>query len=105
LVCPDCQTVVNPNASVCAGCGAEIVRGASRKERATAGCISSIIGVLAAFAVLGLVLRSVRISNELGLPVLLAIMLSAVVFNLLGRLFARLLFRSRLRFYRAYQQR
>jgi hypothetical protein len=105
LVCSHCQSVVNPNASVCAGCGAEIVRGASRKERATAGCLSSIIGVLIAFAALGFILPSVGSSNKFGLPVVLAILLSAVVFNLLGRLLVRLLFRARLRFFRAYQHR
>ncbi len=106
LVCPHCQSVVDQNASVCLGCGAEVVRGASRKEKLTVGCLSTCIGVLITMVAIGsMVLPSIGPPNEMGLAVLLGILLSALVFNVLGRLLASLLFRSRLRFFRTYQHR
>ena len=105
LICPHCQSVVNQNASVCSGCGAEIIRGASRKEKTTAGCLSSCIGVVATLAVIGFILQSGGASNEWGFLVLLGILMSALIFNVLGRLVVGLLFRSRLRFFRAYRHR
>lgn len=55
--------------------------------------------------VIGLILRSTGASNEFGLAILLGLLVSALVFNILGRALVRLLFRSRLRFFRAYQHR
>ena len=37
LLCPLCQTPVSGGASVCRGCGAEIIRAASRRERLLTG--------------------------------------------------------------------
>jgi predicted nucleic acid-binding Zn ribbon protein len=39
LVCPHCQTHVPDRTRVCTGCGAEIVRGANRHERALVGVV------------------------------------------------------------------
>lgn len=105
LVCPHCQSTVDPSASVCLGCGAEIVRGASRKEKFTVGCLSTCIGVLITVVAIGMMLPSIGPPSEMGLAVLLGTLLSALVFNILGRVLASLLFRSRLRFFRTYQHR
>ncbi len=37
LACPHCQTQVPERANVCTGCGAEIVRGTTRRERSRIG--------------------------------------------------------------------
>lgn len=102
-----CQNIVRPGASICTGCGAEIVRGASRKEKSVAGCLSGTVGLLITMVAIGFVLRSSPLgaSNKFGLAILLGLLLSALIFNILGRAFVRLLFRSRLRFFRAYQHR
>ena len=54
---------------------------------------------------LGLLLPSFGASNKFGLPILVGLLASVLVFNILGRLLVRVLFRSRLRFFRAYQHR
>jgi hypothetical protein len=41
--------------------------------------------------------------NEYGLAFVVGMLLAAVVFNLAGRALVRLLFRSRLRFFRTYR--
>lgn len=105
LVCPHCQSVVDQNAWVCSGCGAEIVRGASRKEKTTVGCLSSCIGIVVTLAVIGFILQSGGASNERGFVVLLGGLISALIFNVVGRLIVNLLFRSRVRFFRAYRHR
>ena len=44
LVCPHCLNVIPQAASVCTGCGAEIVlRGATRRERGSAGCATALL--------------------------------------------------------------
>ena len=105
LVCPHCQTGVPDHASVCLGCGAEIVRGASKRERSIAGCLFSGIGVVIALVVVGFTFQSVATPNEYGLAVVGGLLLSAMLFNFLGRALVGLLFRSRLRFFRSYQHR
>lgn len=67
LVCPHCQTTVNPKAFVCLGCGAEVVRGASRREKTTAGYLFTAIGVLITMVAMGLILPVVGARNEYGL--------------------------------------
>lgn len=102
-MCPHCQSVVDQTASVCVGCGAEIVRGASRRERSIAGCLSSGVGVVIALVAVGFKLQSVAAPNEYGLAVVVGLVLSALFFNILGKVLVRLLFRSRLRFFRSYR--
>jgi hypothetical protein len=103
LVCPHCQTGVRDRASVCLGCGAEIVRGASKRERSIAGCLSGGIGVAIALMVIGFTFQSVAAPNEYGFAVVVGLLLSAMTFNIFGRALVRLLFRSRLRFFRNYR--
>lgn len=105
LVCPHCQTAVDQNASLCAGCGAEIVRGASRREKSIAGCLATCIAIVITLGVVGIMFRSVAAPNEKGFAVVVGLLLIAILFNIIGRTLARLLFRSRLRFFRTFQHR
>jgi hypothetical protein len=94
---------------VCRGCGAEIVRGASRRERALIG----VAFVVAAMLVGAVVLRALEIARgapslpapkaEYGFWVSLALIAVIVVPYFLGTRVARLFWRSRVRFYRHYQ--
>lgn len=90
---------------LCAGCGAEIVRGASRREKSVAGCLSSGVGLVIALMVVGFMFHSSASSNKYGLAIIVGLLISALLFNLLGRALVRLLFRTRLRFFRAYRHR
>ena len=76
LVCPHCQTTVDPKASVCLGCGAEVVRGArsGRKRRR-----DSRIGVLITMVAMGLILPVVGARNEYGLAFVVGLLLAAVL--------------------------
>ena len=103
LVCPHCQTAVKSEASVCLGCGAEIVRGASRRERTTGGCLVAIVGLVVTMGVLGLVLPAYGIGSESGLAIIIGLIIAAVILNVLGRVLVGFLFRSRLRFFRTYR--
>ncbi|MBV9008680.1 MAG: zinc ribbon domain-containing protein [Verrucomicrobia bacterium] len=53
LVCPHCNTQVPETASVCTGCGAEVVRGLSRGGRSLVGLLC--VGV--AVVIAGIMLR------------------------------------------------
>jgi predicted nucleic acid-binding Zn ribbon protein len=109
LLCPHCQTPVSDSAKVCRGCGAEIVRGASRRERALIGAMF----VVGAILVAAVVLRALGIAHgapplpppkaEDGFLVLVGLFAVIVVPYLVGTRVARLLWRSRIRFYRAFQ--
>jgi excisionase family DNA binding protein len=59
LVCPHCQTPVSDRARVCSGCGAEVVRGATRRERFLVGVVFAV----AAFLILTVVLRMFQIER------------------------------------------
>lgn len=67
LVCPRCQSSVDSSASVCKGCHAEIVRGASRKEKTTAGCLAMGIGLLVTLIAIGAMLPSLGAPKGKGL--------------------------------------
>ena len=109
LLCPHCQTPTSDKASVCRGCGAEIVRGASRRERALIGAMF----VIAAMLIGAVVWRALEVAHgapplpppkaEYGFWVLLALIVIIFVPYILGTRIARLLWRSRIRFYRRYQ--
>jgi len=100
---------MSEGAMVCRGCGAEIVRGASRRERALIGAMF----VIAAMLVGAVVLRSLEIAHgapplpppkaEYGFWVVLAFIVIVFIPYMLGTGIARLFWRSRIRFYRRYQ--
>ena len=102
LQCPHCRRNFDARASVCAGCGAEIVRGASRNERATAGCPFSLVGLVLSLFVVGVLPLSSSNYGQ-GLAVVVGLFLAVVLFNAAGRVVAKLLFRSKLRFFRGYR--
>ena len=102
LCCPHCRTNVDARASVCAGCGAEIVRGASRKERATADCVFSLVGLAMSLFVVGVLPLSSSNYGQ-GVAVVLGLFLAVVIFNAAGCGVAKLVFRSKLRFFRDYR--
>jgi len=106
LVCPHCHTQVPENASVCTGCGAEVVRGLTRRQRSFVGLVFVAIAIL----IFGVFLRGYEVAN--GHPFLrspkaedglLVIVGFVVVPYLVGINAARLLWRSRVRFFRSFQ--
>jgi len=109
LVCPHCQTPVSDRARVCSGCGAEVVRGASRRERSLTG-LGFVIAAMLVAVVLFRALEIVRGAPPLSSPraedgFLFCVGLIAVVIipYIMGTRVARLLWRSRIHFYRTYQ--
>ncbi len=109
LLCPHCRTPVPDSAMVCGGCGAEIVHGASRGQRALIGIMFVFVAMFAA-AVLLRVLEIARGASPLPPPkaedgfwVSLAVIAVVVVPYMVGTRVARLFWRSRIRFYRHYQ--
>ena len=99
LLCPHCGTQGPASATVCAGCGAEIVHGASRRERSAAGCVVTVIAVLIALVIAGMGSLPETSSDEAFFLVLKFIAL-VIVANAIGRLAIRWLRRSQLRFFR-----
>ena len=83
LVCPHCLNVIPQAASVCTGCGAEIVRGATRRERGSAGCATALLLVVTTFAVAGLRPLPPPGSDE-GLLLITEFLAVALVGNLIG---------------------
>jgi predicted nucleic acid-binding Zn ribbon protein len=105
LRCPHCGTAVPGDASVCCGCNAEVIHGASRRERAAGGCLLMLIGIPVTFAALGLWLKQHNASTDAGFFVLLGLIVAAAFCSLLGALLARFLLRSKVRFFRSYKHR
>jgi predicted nucleic acid-binding Zn ribbon protein len=109
LLCPHCQTPAFDGARVCRGCGAEIVRGATRRER----FFSGVIFAVAAFLILTVVLRMSQIERgSLLLPspksdaalFIFGGLIGLLVFAyIIGKRVAHFLRRSQVRFYRAYR--
>lgn len=109
LVCPHCQTEVPLGANVCAGCGAEVVRGSTRQERSRIGLLFT----LAAIPLLAVILRAVEIGTGLSpfptarsdaaLFFVFGSILYFVCAFIVGRSVARLFRRSQVRFFRSYQ--
>jgi len=109
LVCPHCQTAVSEDSRVCRGCRAEIVHGASRRERSLIG----VMFVIAAMLITVVLFRSLEIMRgapplsapkaEDGFLFFIGLIAVVVIPYLVGTRVARLLCRSRTRFYRAYQ--
>jgi uncharacterized membrane protein YphA (DoxX/SURF4 family) len=100
---------VAESASVCVGCGAEVVRGLSRRQRSFIG----LAFVAAAIVIFGIFLRGYEIANghpflrspkaEDGLLVIVGLVLVVFLPYLVGINAARLLWRSRVRFFRSCQ--
>jgi undecaprenyl pyrophosphate phosphatase UppP len=101
---------VSERASVCTGCGAEIVRGTTRRER---GCVG-LLFVLAALPLLALIFGALQLRGAVPQPdaqdpkallfVLGSIALLVCAY-LVGARLGRLLRRSQVRFFRAYRHR
>lgn len=87
---------------MCAGCGAEIVRGATRRERSAAGCVFAVVALLVAltFAVMG---TMPGLYEDAAFFLILKFVAVALIANVVGRVAIRLACRSRLRFLRTYQ--
>lgn len=109
LVCPHCHTQVPESASVCTGCGAEIVHGLNRRERSFVGLSFVIVALL-----IGVVIwRALEIAHgasvlpspkaEDGFFVIAGFLVLVVVPYCIGKSFGGLLWRSRVRFFRSYQ--
>jgi predicted nucleic acid-binding Zn ribbon protein len=108
LACPHCQTPVSDGTRVCSGCGAEIVRGATRRERFFTGVVFAV----AAFLILTVVLRMFQIEHGSLLPspksdgalfIFLGLIGLLVFAYIIGKRVAHFLRRSQVRFYRAYR--
>ncbi len=109
LVCPHCQTAVSDGTRVCSGCGAEVVRGATRRERFFTGVVFAV----AAFLILTVVLRMFQIEggwlllpspkSENALFVFLGLIGLLVFAYIIGKRVAHFLRRSQVRFYRVYR--
>lgn len=104
LVCPHCDSHVSERASVCVGCGAEIVHGATRRERANFGCAFSILGLVFGLIAIGLMLPP-KPGNDAGLFVFLGLIGFVIAASLLGQGIAHIIYRSKLRFLRRYEHR
>jgi predicted nucleic acid-binding Zn ribbon protein len=109
LVCPHCHTQVPESASVCLGCGAEVIRGLSRGQRSFVG----LAFVAGAILIFGVLLRVYEIATghaflrspkaEDGLLVIVGLVLVVFLPYVVGINAARLFWRSRVRFFRSYQ--
>ena len=100
LVCPHCGTKIPTRASVCAGCGAEIVRGATRQERTRGGCLFTAVAILVAMVIVGMGPMPDPHEDD-ALFLVFKFIALAFIANLVGRLAVRWLRRSKLRFLRA----
>lgn len=102
LVCPHCDSEVSERASVCVGCGAEIVRGATKRERGNLGCAFAFVALLVGLVVMGASRLPAPNSDE-ALFVVFGLLGFVVVGFLVGKGIARLWHRSKLRFLRSYE--
>jgi hypothetical protein len=109
LVCPHCVSQVSADAHVCARCGAEIVRGATRLERRLVGVLFA-IGAFVVGAWFLQIWGSIQSSSLLPRPdsdaaifVFLGIIGLLIAGYILGSSVARLFRRSQVRFFRSYR--
>lgn len=110
LVCPHCKTRVPARAKVCTGCGAEIIRGTTGRER---GCIG-LLFVLAAIPVFGLIFRALQVRGAVPVPdarnpqaflFVMGMFAFFVCAYFIGAAIGALLWRSKVRFFREYRHR
>lgn len=102
LVCPHCDSEVSERASVCLGCRAEIVRGATKRERGNVGCAFAFIALLIGLVAMG-ASRLPAPTSDAALFVVFGLIAFVVLGFLFGTLVARLWHRSKLRFLRSYE--
>lgn len=104
LVCPHCDSTVSSRAHVCVGCGAEIVRGATRAERRR---LASIFGFLA--FLIGLFYIGASNPPDPRSDAALFLVFGFLVFilfsSLVGSALARILYSKKPRFVREYSAR
>ncbi|MEP6668762.1 MAG: hypothetical protein ABJF10_06400 [Chthoniobacter sp.] len=102
LVCPHCATKVPQHASVCVGCGAEIVRGATRQERSAGGCVFALLVLAVSMVIVGMgPMPDPR--DDASLFLVLKFIALVIIANVVGRLLMRWVRRSKLRFIRPYE--
>ena len=109
LVCPHCNSLVPECASVCVGCGAEVVRGATRRERSAVGLLFAGGAVL----IVVIVMRIIEIeygslpapppNSEKALFYFLGLIAFVTLGYMIGKGVARLMRRSQVRFFRSYR--
>ncbi len=109
LVCSHCQTHVPIGANVCTGCGAEVVRGATRRERSRFG----LLFVAGAVVLLVVALRAWQIgtgsthlpqpNSDAALLLILGAIALLVLAYITGKTTGRLFRRSQVRFFRTYR--
>jgi predicted nucleic acid-binding Zn ribbon protein len=102
LICPHCGTQVPAHVSVCVGCGAEIVRGATRQERSTAGCVVALLALFVAMIVAGMGSLPDP-QSDAALFLIFKFIAVLLVGNAVGRIAMSFLRRSKLRFLRSYK--
>jgi hypothetical protein len=109
LLCPHCQTRVSDHALVCSGCGAEVVRGLSGRERSLVGlaCVGATLFIAVviwrALQIAGAVSPLPSPKAEDGLYVIMACIALIVAPYFFGKRLARFIRRSQVRFYRVYR--
>jgi predicted nucleic acid-binding Zn ribbon protein len=109
LVCPHCQTHVPNGANVCVGCGAEVVRGATRRERSRVG----LVFVAGAVLLLVIALRAWQVgtgstrlpapNSDAALFLVFGALALLVFAYLTGKTASRFVRRSQIRFFRSYR--
>jgi len=102
LLCPHCRSEVSEGAHVCAGCGAELLHGATKRERAHYGCAFAAFALLGGVWVIGAFFHPSP-SSETALLVPFGLLASMMLAYFGGKGVARLRHRSQLRFFRAYR--
>jgi hypothetical protein len=109
LVCPHCTSQVPEHANVCVGCGAEVVRGATRAERSTVGLIFAglaIFIVVVAMRLIEIERGSLPVpppDSEKALFYLLGLIAFVTLGYMIGKGVARIVRRSQVRFFRTYR--
>lgn len=101
-VCPHCHTPVPNQANVCTGCSAEVVRGATRKERSAVGGLFGFVALLVGLFLIGSS-RLPSANSEGALFVILGLAALVVLGYAFGTVVARVVRSSQPRFFRSYE--